>query len=283
MKRMCKRRRTWAKSSWPMFRANPQDFFFCLADTFIFDDVPSMCEALVLPPGPRAAALRDPARRDAVRHELATVRRSVQFGWDRVTVGTVSREALRSFEARAVTDLAAERGVDALDAVLDLALDDELRTVFRIDRQQGPEHLELRRRLAQHPLLIAGSSDAGAHTQTFCGADYPTRLLTELVPDPLSLEEAVRKLSGQPAAMLGLADRGVVREGAVADLVLFDPEGLGIASTRFVHDLPAGAGRLVHEPTGYAAVLVGGRPLLRDGVATGELPGEVLRPGGASR
>jgi N-acyl-D-aspartate/D-glutamate deacylase len=260
----------------PMFRANPQDMFFCLADTFIFDDVPSMRDALVLPPDERAVTLRDPARRRAIRGELATIRRSVEFPWDRVTVGTVASDASRAAEGRPVTALAAERGVDPLDAVLDLALTDDLRTVFRIDRSMGPAHGALLSSLVRHPLLMAGSSDAGAHLQTFCGADYPTRLLRDLVPEPLRLEEAVHKLSAQPAAMLGLRDRGVIRPGAVADLVLFDPDRLDVAATRFLDDFPTGARRLVHEPSGYVAVFVAGRPVIRDGAPTGELPGSVL-------
>jgi N-acyl-D-aspartate/D-glutamate deacylase len=263
----------------PMFRANPQDMFFCLADTFIFDDVPSMRDALVLPPDQRAVALRDPARRQAVRGELATIRRSVEFPWERVTVGTVAVDANRAAEGRPVIALADERGVDPLDAVLDIALADDLRTVFRIDRSLGPAHGVLLRSLVRHPLLMAGSSDAGAHLQTFCGADYPTRLLRDLVPEPLRLEEAVHKLSAQPAAMLGLRDRGVIQPGAIADVVLFDPDRLGVAATRFLDDFPTGARRLVHEPSGYVAVFVAGRPVIRDGAPTGELPGSVLNRG----
>jgi N-acyl-D-aspartate/D-glutamate deacylase len=182
-----------------------------------------------------------------------------------------------------VRELASRSTGDGLDALLDLALADDLRTLFRIDRSQGPEHLALRRELARHPLLITGASDGGAHLQTFCGADYPTRMLTELVPDPLSLEEAVHKLSGQAAAAVGLHDRGTIREGAAADLVLFDPDGVAVRATRFVDDLPAGGSRLVHEAAGYQAVIVGGEVLLRDGTATAARPGRVLRAGSAER
>ncbi len=262
----------------PMFRANPQDMYFCLLDTFIFDDVPSVRAALVLRPAERAAALADPAARERMRHELSTVRRSVDFGWDKVTVASVAGDANRTAEGRAVVALAEERGVHTLDAVLDLALADDLRTVFRIDRSLGPAHKDLLRTLVRNPLLTAGASDAGAHLQTFCGADYPTVVLRDLVPDPLSLEEAVHKLSGQPAALLGLGDRGVIRPGAVADLVVFDPDRLDVVTTRFLEDFPTGARRLVHEPAGVAAVVVAGRPVIRDGAPTGELPGEVLAP-----
>jgi N-acyl-D-aspartate/D-glutamate deacylase len=262
---------------YPMLRANPQDMFFCFADTFIFDDVPSVRDALVASGAERERALRDLARRDTMRHELATIRRSVKFEWEKVSVAATAREENRRFEGMPVIEMAESRGVDVLDAVLDLALDEGLATVFRIDRQQGAAHVEFRKRMAQHPLLMAGASDAGAHLQTFCGADYTTRVLTDLVPDPLSLELAVHKLTGQPAAMLGLSDRGVIREGAHADLVLFDPARLGVASTRFLDDFPAGARRLVHEPLGYEAVIVNGTTIVRDGKPTGDLPGVVLR------
>ncbi|HUP74226.1 MAG TPA: amidohydrolase family protein [Acidimicrobiales bacterium] len=262
---------------YPMLRANPQDMFFCFADTFIFDDVPSVRDALVLSGAERDRALRDPSLREVMRNELATIRRSVNFEWDRITVAATAREENRHLEGMPAPALADARGVDVLDAVLDLALDEDLATVFRIDRQQGPAHVEFRKRMAQHPLLMAGASDAGAHLQTFCGADYPTRVLKDLVPDPLTLEQAVYKLTGQPAAMLGLSDRGVIREGAYADLVLFDPARLGVVSTRFLDDFPAGARRLVHEPTGYEAIIVNGTTIVRDGKPTGELPGRVLR------
>ena len=262
---------------YPMLRANPQDLYFCLAETFIFDDVPAMREALVMAAPARMVALRDRARRDAIRAEFARGPRSIDFGWSRVSVAAVHRNDLQAAQGRALDDLAAECDGDELDALLDLALDDDLLTVFRIDRSQGPEHAAFRREVAQNPLLLAGASDGGAHLQTFCGADYPTRLLTELVPDPLSVELAVHKLTAQPAAMLGLVDRGTIAVGAVADLVLIDPLTLGVVSTRFVQDLPAGGSRLVHDAQGYRAVIVGGEVVLRDGSPTGARPGAVLR------
>jgi N-acyl-D-aspartate/D-glutamate deacylase len=263
----------------PMLRANPQDLYFRLSDTFVFDDVPAMRDALVLPHAARCAALAATETRAAIRHDLATTARSIDFGWHQVSVAAVDNDRLRDREGKGVLELDAEGSGDALDAVLDLALADDLRTLFRIDRSQGPGHLALRRELARHPLLVTGASDGGAHLQTFCGADYPTRMLTELVPDPLSLEAAVHKLSGYAAAMVGLRDRGTIREGAAADLVLFDSAAVRVSATRFVHDMPAGGSRLVHEAEGYHAVIVGGDVLLRHGEPTGARPGRVLRSG----
>jgi N-acyl-D-aspartate/D-glutamate deacylase len=131
--------------------------------------------------------------------------------------------------------------------------------------------------LIDHPLAMAGSSDGGAHLASFVGADYTTRLLTEWVPDHLSFEEAVRRITAVPASTHGLHDRGTIRPGAWADLVVVDRAALGVGTTRWVDDFPAGAGRLVVDATGYRHVVVNGEELLRDGVATGARPGRVLR------
>jgi len=124
---------------------------------------------------------------------------------------------------------------------------------------------------------MAGSSDGGAHLLSFTGADYPTRLLSEWVPDVLTLEEAVRKLTAVPAAVHGLADRGAVREGAWADLVVVDLSRLRAGATRLVHDFPGGSGRFVVDADGYVALVVNGEVLLEGGRWTGALPGQVVR------
>jgi N-acyl-D-aspartate/D-glutamate deacylase len=124
---------------------------------------------------------------------------------------------------------------------------------------------------------MAGSSDGGAHILSFCGVDFPTRLLTEWVPNVLSFEEAVSRLTSVPAAVHGLADRGAIRVGAAADLLLIDRQQLGVGDTRFVSDFPANTGRLVVDANGYRTSIVNGEVLLQDGVYTGMLPGQILR------
>jgi N-acyl-D-aspartate/D-glutamate deacylase len=126
--------------------------------------------------------------------------------------------------------------------------------------------------------MMAGSSDGGAHLLSFCGADFPTRLLTEWVPDVLSFESAVARLTSVPAAAYGLSDRGVIRPGAAADLLLLDRSRLAAGEgARYVEDFPAGSGRYVVDAKGYVAVLVNGETLLEEGEPTGALPGVVIR------
>jgi N-acyl-D-aspartate/D-glutamate deacylase len=127
---------------------------------------------------------------------------------------------------------------------------------------------------------LPGSSDAGAHLTSYCGADFSTRLLCDYVPEVLSLPEAVRRLSTIPAALYGFADRGAVRSGAVADLVIWDPAALGVGATRWLEDFPAGGGRFAVESRGYRALIVNGGIVREDDRDTGSRPGRVLRPSG---
>ena len=128
------------------------------------------------------------------------------------------------------------------------------------------------------PMVMAGSSDGGAHLLSFCGADYPTRLLTEWVPETLSIEAAVARLTSIPAAACGVQGRGVLAEGAAADILLIDRDALATPDApRYVRDFPADSGRFVVDAEGYRAVIVNGETLHDDGAWTGATPGQVLR------
>jgi N-acyl-D-aspartate/D-glutamate deacylase len=132
--------------------------------------------------------------------------------------------------------------------------------------------------LLEHPLTTSGSSDGGAHVNTFCGADYTTRILTEYAgTETFTFEDAVRKLTSMPAMTVGLWDRGVIRPGAAADLVLLDRERLAVGPVRLARDLPAGASRLVFDQEGYVATIVNGQVVIDDGKPTGATGGTVLR------
>ena len=134
----------------------------------------------------------------------------------------------------------------------------------------------------QDPIAVLGLADGGAHCGTICDASMPTYVLTHWVRDRsrgprLSLEDAVRRLSSQPAELYGLDDRGRVAEGLRADLNVIDPRALTLHAPRAVRDLPAGGTRLLQDATGYRATIVNGEVTRRDGADTGARPGRLLR------
>lgn len=139
-------------------------------------------------------------------------------------------------------------------------------------------------RMLQSPFAIPGISDGGAHLATQCGAHFPTHLLARWVRDRgiLGLEEAVRKLTAVPAAVLGLRDRGFVAEGLAADLVVFDPDTVEPSAQQRVKDLPGGEERLVRKSEGIIYTVVGGEVLLDHGEHSGAYNGKVLRSNQAS-
>jgi N-acyl-D-aspartate/D-glutamate deacylase len=262
---------------YPMASANPKGLHLALSDTILLDEMPAFRKTLALPMAERMRALADAGVRDTLRHEFTSVDRQLAFEWAALLVASVRDADNAAWVHRSVADIAAERRGDPLDTFLDLALAEDLETVFVIDRPVSQEDRDVIAFLLKHPLTMPGSSDGGAHVNTFCGADYTTRVLTEYVSDAFPFEEAVRKLSAIPAATVGLWDRGVIRPGAAADIVLLDRSRLAVGAARMVRDFPTGAGRMIWEQQGYVATIVNGAVLIDDGKPTGATPGEVLR------
>ena len=263
----------------PMLATNRLGAHLTLGSTFLFDELPSFRETLTLPDPERMRRLRDPALRARMRRELADpTGRAFVFVWDVVRVEAVRDAEHRAWIGRTVPDLVAERGQDPLDCFLDCSLAEDLETQFGLEMPPSDYFRECTARLIREPIVMAGSSDGGAHLLSFTGADYPTRLLAEWVPDVLSLEDAVRKLTAVPAAVHGIRDRGVLRAGAWADVVVFDLERLAVGPTRLARDFPGGSGRFVCDASGYVAVIVNGEVLLDAGHWTGATPGHVVRP-----
>ena len=263
---------------YPMLVLNPKGVHFALDSTFIFDEYPTWRATLTLPLDERAAKLSSPEVRAILRAELTdpTIV-SLSFGWDEIEVIWTASDALRRYQGRNIAAIAAEQSTDPLDAMLDLAVADGLRTNFAVRRKTSADERAVIDQLVAHPLLMPGSSDGGAHLLTFCGADYTTRLISDHVPDRLSIEQAVARLSFAPATSLGLVDRGLVRLGMAGDLVIFDPPRVAVGAVEMRHDFPTGAARLVFGAEGYKATIVNGRPIVLDGKTTGEMPGQVIR------
>jgi N-acyl-D-aspartate/D-glutamate deacylase len=265
---------------YPMASANPKGLHVALADTGMLDEMPTFRSALAGTIEERKRALNQPEVRDALRHEFDDPEhlRQLAFGWSGFRVATVRDESHREWLDKTVTELAKERHADPMDTFIDLSMQEDLETIFIIDRPVTQEDHDVIAELLRHPLTTPGSSDGGAHVNTFCGADYTTRILTEYAGEEgFSFEDAIKKLTSVPAMSVGLWDRGVIRPGAAADLLLLDRDNLGVGPARIDREFPTGAMRLVFDEEGYRATIVGGQVVIDDGKPTGATGGTVLR------
>lgn len=266
----------------PQFTTNELGLHLRLCDTFIFDELPTWRGVLTLAEPARSRRLRDRRVRERLAAEFdSPAGRAVAFSWDLLVVEETRDAAHREWIGRSVTDLAAARGVGPLDAFLDVSLEEGLETRWqtRLDEVAKSFIAHVVRSGIGEAVVMAGSSDGGAHLASFVGADYSTRLLTDWVPDPLSFEQAIWRLTGMPATIHALDGRGFLREGGWADILVIDRDRLRAGHARSVCDFPGRTERYVVDAEGYAAVLVNGEVLLEDGRHTGALPGRVLRGG----
>lgn len=247
--------------------------------------LPGWSEVMGLPIPERMAKLRDPAVRRGMLErarspEAGVFRRLADFG--RYVIGDTFSPANAGLKGRRVADIARERGLEPFDALVDIVLNDELRTVlWPMPTDNNPESWELRRRVWLDDRVLLGGSDAGAHLDRMCGAPYPTRFLGDMIRGRrlVELEKAVQLLTDAPARLFGLRHRGRIAEGWHADLVVFDPDEVGADDATLVDDLPGGSVRLTAGSRGVVRVLVNGIETVVDNRPTGATPGTVLRSG----
>jgi N-acyl-D-aspartate/D-glutamate deacylase len=203
-------------------------------------------------------------------------------GWGRYRIGDTFSEANEGLKGRLVADIARERGERDFFALLDIVLADDLRTVlWPGPTDDDPESWRLRVDAWRSPYAMLGGSDAGAHLDRMCGAPYTTEFLGDCLRGKqlIGLEEAIHHLTEVPARLFGLRDRGRLVEGAIADVVVLDPETIDAGEVEMIHDLPGGAGRLYAEAVGIEKVFVNGRLAVDGGRPTGVLAGQILRSG----
>jgi N-acyl-D-aspartate/D-glutamate deacylase len=247
--------------------------------------LPGWADVLGKPVPERMELLRDPA----VRKEMLDKSQSPEAGifrrladWADYVIGDTYSAANEGLMTRKVRDIAAERGQQPFDTLLDIVLNDELRTVLWPIAQDGdPKSWQMRADLWADDRAMIGGSDAGAHLDRMCGAPYPTRWLADCLRGRklFPVEHAVKKMTSEPATLFGLKDRGVLREGAYADIAVFDPETVGSQTATLVNDLPGNSARLTAGSIGVRRVLVNGQVIVEDSVATGATPGNLLRSG----
>jgi N-acyl-D-aspartate/D-glutamate deacylase len=265
--------------------AMPIDFpaRFCFLTPFVLDGLPGWGHPMALPVADRLQLLRDPVERKRLEELAAATKTHVHVvDWGNKLIAETFMTENKRYEGRRVADIAAEEGKSPFDALVDIVCVDELRTGFtRIPPESTPADWEARARIWRDERTLIGGSDAGAHLDFLATFNYTTHLLQHAVRDAqaLSLEECVRMLTHDPARLYGLRDRGVVREGAVADLVLLDPDTVGTEDVRTRCDLPGGAGRLYAGAIGIDRVFVAGTEIVEAGAMTGARPGQLLKSG----
>jgi N-acyl-D-aspartate/D-glutamate deacylase len=226
------------------------------------------------------ALLGSAAFRDSLDAELAEPGRRLFNGeWHRMTVLRVADPRNAALEGRTVADCAAEAGKRPFDWLLDLGLSEGLETYFIATLLNSDE--EAVGRMLRDPNALISLSDAGAHLEFFCDAGFALHVLGHWVRERgvLSLEQAIHRMTGEPADLFGLTGRGRIAAGAHADLFLFDAATVGRGAARRVNDLPAGASRLVTPGFGVHGVWVNGvRIVDEQGPRPGApLAGQVMR------
>ena len=239
----------------------PLTMDFTLASPYPVEGLQSWKPALGLQGDALKVVLADKTFRQSVRDEIAapTTFRLFNGEWDKVHVVETSLPAHNALEQRTVADIAKEQALDPLDVMLDLALAEDLQTVFTA--QLLNSDVEAVGRMLNHPNSVVSLSDAGAHLTFFNDAGFGLHLLGHWVRDlkTMSLQEATSRLTAQPASIFGMTDRGTIKEGMAADLLLFDPLTVGRGPKRRVFDLPGGAARLTTDAVGVHGVWVNGQ------------------------
>ncbi len=257
-----------------------------LEDWNLFDGMPAWKEATLGTVEERKAKLSKPELRKEMREDYDTGgmdTMNVIFGeFHKFIARKVRNTDLKlQYEGMSVEQIAEKEGKHIIDAMLDLSVADDLRTEWA-----GPvanSNIEGYKELMSSPYTLPGVSDGGAHVKFITPAIYPTEVLSWLVREQgiLSLEEAHFRLSGIMAWAAGITDRGTLRAGQAADIVVYNADTVKALPGEIAHDLPANEWRRVQKAEGYKNILVNGEETFQNGECTGNISGALLRNGAA--
>jgi N-acyl-D-amino-acid deacylase len=257
---------------WPQVSCRPIVFQINMSNPFGLNTRETFTELTGLSDAERSKAYRDPAWRAKARADQS----GFELNWDEITVG--ESDLRPDLIGTPVVELAAQRGTTPLDVLIDLSLEDGLRTRFRVVLSNNdPDAIAW---LLPRDGVVLGLADSGAHVSQLCDACFATDLLGTWVREReiMPIERAVHKLTAEPASIYGLSDRGTVAVGMAADICVFDPETVAPGPARRVTDFPGNGERLtVDAPIGMQHILVNGTPIYRDGAPSS--PGVERRPG----
>ncbi|MEY4372268.1 MAG: hypothetical protein RL219_1037 [Actinomycetota bacterium] len=277
-------RRGWARGAqvWPQVSCRPLSFSMTMSEPFTLNVNPVFAELMPKTSAERRAAYADPAWRARARAEWTTDR-TVPPRWDSFEV--MESTANPELVGKRITDLAGAVGADPFDMLLELTLNEREPKDLRVKAILANDDVNGITMLLTEENTTLGLSDAGAHVGQLCDAPLSTDLLGNWVRErqTMTMESAIRKLSGQQADIFNFTDRGYVRPGYYADVVVFDPNTVAPGPVRRVRDFPAGAERLTaDQPTGMQHVFVNGTAIHLDGqhlpAAMESRPGRLVSP-----
>ena len=254
---------------------------FKLAEFNLFDYMPNWVQPLVGSPEERAAKLRDPSVRAAMKRDVEEAVSSQNADWSRLKVLEVLHDRNQEYEGRTIQELAQMTGKHPVDAFLDLALDEGLETEFEMPQRNTEDDLKLLEQKIKAPNAHISLSDGGAHTRFLTISTWPIFWLSYWIRDReiMTLEEGHYKMSALPAWIADFKDRGTLRLGAWADIIVYNQEELGFVYDKpvFANDFPGGERRLIQKPTGLRYTLVNGTVTFEGNDCMGALPGKLLR------
>jgi len=268
----------------PQVTPRPIQQYYTLREPFIFAALDSWKGVFNRDADEQMAFIRSADFRAAFRDEIKDGGGKAIFRgrWDRVHIARVQNEHNRHFLNMSVAELAQATRKDAVDALLDLALDERMELGITLSViNVNPDVVG---RLLQLPNTLIGLSDAGAHVAQHCDAGLTSYLLHEWVHrrGALTLEEGVRRVTSELADFLDLRTKGRIAPGMDADLVIFDPAAIKPLKPEWANDLPGGQPRLIERSEGIEYTIVGGEVLFARNEYQGGLPGKVLRIGAAA-
>jgi len=268
--------------AYPMCTPNRITDYFTMRNTQQFRGLPVWHPICLSSPEAMLKAYADPEVRKKLHAEAVEFKGGPAIGlcstwWDYMVLQTAVLSKNKQYEGKTLGQIAKAQGKGIIDAFLDLVVEEHLDSEWLHGENNVDE--EAVAKILTYPNAIIGLSDGGAHVQFQSGFGFSTRLLSEWVRDKqiMSLEQAVRRLTFDSASTFGLYDRGLLRPGMVADIVIFDPDTVRPLPLEVLHDFPTGAKRIKEPAEGVHMTIVKGEVLLEDGKHTGALPGRVLR------
>jgi N-acyl-D-aspartate/D-glutamate deacylase len=261
----------------------PGDLRYTLKTAQHFDAMATWKNVMLLPLEMRKEAFRDPATRAKLHKEAVETPMNTNFAgdftrrWDLQFVFKPALAKNQHLQGKSIAEIAREQNKDVLDALLDLVLEENLETEF--ERREVNSDEAAMKALLTSPYTIIGQSDGGAHVVFRTDYSYSTYLFSHWVREKqiMSLEDAIRKLTFIPASLFGLYDRGLVRQGLAADLMIFDPATIAPLEPGEAFDLPGGSRRRKQLAKGIEMTVVNGQVLIEKGEHTGAFPGKVAR------